>query len=102
MEDNDSTYEIEVSDTITSVSLSRDGRFLLANISLKSPKIELYDLNRREAVHRFRGHKQEMFIIRCAFGGYNEAFVVCGSEDSIIYLWSKEKGDLIAKIEGHT
>jgi WD40 repeat protein len=43
-----------------------------------------------------------MFIIRCAFGGYNEAFVACGSEDSIIYLWSKEKGDLIAKIEGHT
>lgn len=43
-----------------------------------------------------------MFILKCSFGGVNEAFIVCGSEDANIYLWSKEKGDLIAKIDGHT
>jgi WD40 repeat protein len=91
-----------VADTVTSIALSRDGRYLLANESLKMPRIVLYDLNRKEVVHRFRGHKQEMFILRCSFGGVNESFVLCGSEDSNIYLWNKEKGDIIAKIEGHT
>lgn len=43
-----------------------------------------------------------MFIIKCAFGGVAESFVVCGSEDANIYLWNKEKGDLIEKIEGHS
>ena len=43
-----------------------------------------------------------MFILRCGFGGVNDGFVVSGSEDGCIYLWNKEKGDLIAKIEGHT
>ena len=102
MEDIDSQFEIEVSDTLTSISLSKDGRYLLSNISLKQPKLELFDLNRKEVIHRYRGHKQEMFIIRCAFGGVNDAFVLCGSEDSVIYIWNKDKGDLIGKIEGHT
>ena len=102
MEDIDQQYELETSDTLTSISLSKDGRYLLANVSLKQPKIELFDLNRKEVIHRYRGHKQEMFIIRCSFGGVNENFVMCGSEDSHLYLWNKEKGDLIEKIEGHS
>jgi WD40 repeat protein len=102
MEDIDSQFELELSDTLTSINLSKDGRYLLANVSLKSPKLELYDLNRREVIHRYRGHKQEMYIIRCAFGGVNESFVLCGSEDASIYIWNKEKGDLIARLDGHT
>lgn len=43
-----------------------------------------------------------MHIIKCGFGGVNESLVICGSEDSFIYIWNKEKGDFIAKIEGHT
>lgn len=65
----------------------------------------MYDLNRNEVVQRYRGHKQSMYIIKCDFGGVNESFVITGSEDSLIYLWNREKGDLIAKIggdKGHT
>ena len=39
-----------------------------------------------------------MFVLRCAFGGANEAFVLCGSEDATVSIWNKEKGDIIAKI----
>ena len=102
LEDADSQFELEMQDTVTSIHLSKDGRYLLANMSFKNPRIELLDLNRREVVQRFRGHKQEMFILKCAFGGVNEAFVVCGSEDAALYLWNREKGDLVARIEGHT
>ena len=35
MEEKELSYEIETSDTVTSISLSKDGRYLLANVSLK-------------------------------------------------------------------
>jgi len=82
--------------------MSKDGRYLLSNISFKSPRLDLWDLNRKELIGRFRGHKQEHCIIRSCFGGINENLVVCGSEDSQIYIWNREKGDLLAKLEGHT
>lgn len=62
----------------------------------------MYDLNRREVLYKFRGHKQETFILKCSFGGVNDSFVVMGSEDQYIYIWSKEKGELVTKLEGHT
>lgn len=43
-----------------------------------------------------------MCIIKTAFGGANEYLILCGSEDSSIYIWNREKGELLAKIEGHS
>jgi WD40 repeat protein len=62
----------------------------------------LFDLHRRERINRFRGHKQENNIIKIGFGGANENMVVSGSEDANIYLWNCDKGDLLAKLEGHS
>jgi len=45
-------------DTVFRIALSKDGRHLLANVSFEDPRIELYDLNRKEIIKRFRGHKQ--------------------------------------------
>jgi len=38
------SYEVEMSDAMTSMALSKDGRYLLANVSLKQPRLELFDL----------------------------------------------------------
>jgi WD40 repeat protein len=102
-------------DTVTSIALSKDGRYLLANVSFKSPRLELYDLgpptsNQRTPItkkatliRRFKGgHTQETFVLRCAFGGSNESFVLCGSEDSSISIWNRNKGELVAHLKnGH-
>ena len=88
MEDADNRYEVEITDTVTSIALSKDGRYLLANVSLKSPRLELYDLGhpeskKAELVRRYQGgHSQSLYVIRCTFGGANESFVLCGSEDA--------------------
>jgi WD40 repeat protein len=42
-----------------------------------------------------------MNIIKCAFGGVNENFVLCGSETGQIFIWNRDKGDLLVKLEGH-
>lgn len=40
--------------------------------------------------------------MKCAFGGVNEGLVVCGSEDGCVYIWNRDKGDLLSKLEGHS
>lgn len=34
LNDREQSFEIEMSDTLTSIALSKDGRFLLANVSM--------------------------------------------------------------------
>jgi WD40 repeat protein len=48
------------------------------------------------------GHAQALCILKPAFGGVNESLVACGSEDSCVYIWNKEKGEILTKLEGHT
>jgi WD40 repeat protein len=92
---------LEEKDTIRSICLSKDGRYLLSNTSDKTPTIYLWDLFKREKVNKYRGHKQDMNIIECAFGGVNETMVICGSECGSVFIWNKVKGDLLAKLSGH-
>lgn len=80
---------IEVSDTITAINLSRDGTFMLANISMTKPRIECWHLPTGESRGKYRGHDQSNYILRPAFGGLNERLVLCGSEDSSICIWHR-------------
>ena len=43
-----------------------------------------------------------MNIIQCAFGGVSDNLVICGSEDACIYIWNRDQGELLKKLEGHT
>ena len=89
---------IDINDTITSINLSRDGDYLLANISMVKPRIECWYLPTGESRGKYRGHEQRNFIIRPVFGGLNERLVLCGSEDSSICIWHKMSCELIARV----
>lgn len=97
-EDEDSQFEIEAEDLLFRISLSKDGRYLLANTSFEDPRIDLFDLNRKEIVKKYRGHRQQLYLLKCEFGGVHDSFVVCGSEDGVAYVWSREKGEIIQKL----
>jgi WD40 repeat protein len=104
-EDSDFNYEVECSEAVTSVALTRDGRYLLCNVSLKNPRLELYDLERNkkgaDLVRRYKGgHSQSMFVLRCGFGGAMQQFVACGSEDASVAVWSRDRGELVARLSG--
>ena len=107
LNDREQSFEIEMSDTLTSIALSKDGRYLLANVSMSQPRLELFDLGAptkpgqqtAELVRRYKGgHTQSCFVLRCAFGGANENFVLCGSEDATLTLWNRDKGEIITKL----
>ncbi|KAL2863241.1 WD40 repeat-containing protein [Aspergillus lucknowensis] len=92
-------YILPLKSKATSIVVSKDSRHMLVNLT--ECQIQLIDIETREIVRRFQGQKQSMFIIRSAFGGAAENFVVSGSEDSRIYVWHKENGTLVETLEGH-
>ncbi len=96
---------------ITSCSLADDGFSLLVNLTSNSSdkptnvtdsEIHIWDVNKCELVKKLSGFKQCRFVIRSVFGGYNQMFVLCGSEDKKVYVWERQSGELLLRLDGHT
>lgn len=85
---------------MTSLALSHDGRYALTN-SQKPDEIHLWDLDERTLTKTYTGHQQGAFIIRSTFGGDEQSFILSGSEDNRIYVWSREHQTVLEVLEGH-
>ncbi|KAH6665662.1 WD domain-containing protein [Halenospora varia] len=93
-------YELDLKAKTSSISISQNSRYLLVN--KKDGQARMLDLDTREAVRFFQsGDRGGLNVIRASFGGANESFVITGSEEGYIYIWHKENGQLIEKLEGH-
>ncbi|ORX50115.1 WD40 repeat-like protein [Hesseltinella vesiculosa] len=83
-----------------SISLTRDGRYLLTNV--QSPdEIHLWDLDRRCIVRTYVGHEQGEFVLRSTFAGYQERYILSGSEGHGVYIWSRDYQTLLDVFPGH-
>jgi WD40 repeat protein len=109
----DAELAVQEQESIISLCLSKHSDLLLVN--LQNQKIHLWDLNDffasqgtaplpTEPIRRYRGQheKQGRYVIRSCFGGSNETFVVSGSEDSQVYIWHQQKGELLKVLSGHS
>jgi WD40 repeat protein len=74
-------YNIPLKVELTSVSVTRDSRYMLINRS--DNEVQLLDIASAEVVQRFVGQKQGNFVIRSTLGGAAENFVVSGSEGEL-------------------
>ncbi|KAJ5469884.1 hypothetical protein N7530_007241 [Penicillium desertorum] len=92
-------YCLPVPSKPTSVSISKDSRHVLINLA--EHDIQLVDMETTAVVRQFKGQKQGEFVIRSTFGGAAENFVVSGSEDSKVYIWHKENGNIVETLDGH-
>ncbi|PKA64055.1 Protein Mut11 [Apostasia shenzhenica] len=91
---------IEENQTITSFSLSRDDEFLLVN--LINQEIHLWKITGDpKLVARYEGHKRSRFVIRSCFGGFKQSYIASGSEDSQVYIWHRDTGNLVTTLPGH-
>eukprot|EP00899_Mesostigma_viride_P001331 jgi/Mesvir1/11199/Mv16593-RA.1 len=102
---HDKTEEsINEVESITSLCLSSCSRYLLVNLS--SQEIHLWDLCESrlpsEPAFTYTGQKQGRYVIRSCFGGTDQAFIVSGSEDSQVYLWHRNNGELLEVLPGHS
>ncbi|XP_077220780.1 WD repeat-containing protein 26 homolog [Tasmannia lanceolata] len=92
---------IEEEQTITSFTLSRDDKFLLVN--LINQEIHLWSImGDLKLVAKYKGHKRTRFVIRSCFGGFEQAFIASGSEDSQVYIWHRGTGELLEVLPGHS
>ncbi|KAK4204252.1 WD40-repeat-containing domain protein [Triangularia verruculosa] len=93
-------WDVYVESRLTSVSVSQDSRYILVNTV--EDEAQLYEIETREMVQKYKGHSGGQVIIRASFGGANENFVVSGSEDGSVYIWHKITGTLVHKGEAHS
>ncbi|GBE61604.1 WD G-beta repeat containing protein [Babesia ovata] len=75
---------------------------VLLSVAGRYPVMRLWDIDERRVIQTYRGHREDRFILRCAFGGPDERFVVNGSEDAQIYIWNKLFGTLVAVLQAHS
>lgn len=92
-------YDLDLGSRPTSVSISQDSRHLLVN--KQDNEAQLIDLVSRNSVQKFLGHTGGDYLIRSAFGGANESFVVSGSDDGNILIWHKTIGAAVERLPGH-
>ncbi|XP_074589746.1 WD repeat-containing protein 26 homolog [Curcuma longa] len=92
---------IQEEQTITSFTLSHDNNFLLVN--LINQEIHLWSIkDDPRLVKRYKGHKRSRFLIRSCLGGIEQAFIASGSEDSQVYIWHRNSGNLVEVLPGHS
>ncbi|KAA8528888.1 hypothetical protein F0562_033624 [Nyssa sinensis] len=92
---------IEEEQFITSFTLSADNKFLLVN--LMNQEIHLWSIARDlKIVSKYKGHRRARFIVRSCFGGFEQAFIASGSEDSQVYIWHRATGELLSMLPGHS
>lgn len=70
---------------ITSLSVSGDSKFLIVN--LNSQEIHMWDVaGKWEIPLKYKGHRQNKYVIRSCFGGLNSTFIASGSENSQVHF----------------
>ena len=89
-------YTIEIKEDIFSANISQTdgGQYLIINLSQNYPKIFLYDLTKRQFGNKYYGHTQKNDKVICSFGGNKDQYILCGSEDLMIYLWNRDTSGL--------
>ncbi|KAI8961572.1 WD40 repeat-like protein [Daldinia sp. FL1419] len=92
-------YEMDLLVRLTSISISKNSRHLLVNHN--NGMAQLVDLFLHEPVQTYSGFTGGNYMIRSAFGGADESFVISGSEDGSINIWHKTSAQLVQKITGH-
>jgi len=92
-------YELSLTNRPTSISISADSRHMLVNKT--DHEAVLIDIETRETVQKYTGQKGGQYTIRSDFGGANENFVICGSDDGHVFVWHKITGTLVHEAEAH-
>ncbi|KXT17582.1 hypothetical protein AC579_6167 [Pseudocercospora musae] len=91
--------EWQMEDRLTSINFSDDGELLLVNMN--EGRVLALDSETGEIVQRYDGARQMEFVIRSAFGGAGQGFVISGSEDSRVYIWRRQTGANVAALDAH-
>lgn len=80
-------YEMELDSRPTSVSITRDSKYLLVNKQVGGSR--LFNIATRAPAQQYIGATGGEFLIRSDLGGADESFVVSGSEGRFLLLLTR-------------
>eukprot|EP00316_Scyphosphaera_apsteinii_P001978 CAMPEP_0119319804 /NCGR_PEP_ID=MMETSP1333-20130426/50387_1 /TAXON_ID=418940 /ORGANISM="Scyphosphaera apsteinii, Strain RCC1455" /LENGTH=297 /DNA_ID=CAMNT_0007326303 /DNA_START=57 /DNA_END=947 /DNA_ORIENTATION=+ len=90
------------SDTIglalTHVSLSHDSECML--VAALDSRLRLMDKGSGQLLNEYTGHQNNKFKLACCLS-YDDAYVICGSEDGYLYMWDLVEPKQVARVRGH-
>ena len=89
--------KLEPPSSVGEVSLSADGRFVLAGSADHEPA--LWNLATGRSGRSFKGHTEEVYSVCLSSDG---RFALSGSWDSTVRLWDVESGRCLHVLKGHT
>ncbi|KAI9295632.1 WD40 repeat-like protein [Neoconidiobolus thromboides FSU 785] len=84
-----------------SISLSNDEEFILFSRK-DSGLLNLWSLDQNKIIQRYTGHAQTRYVIRSCFGGAKGDYVLSGSEDNNIYVWTVNEEEAAHVLKGHS
>lgn len=85
---------------IMSFVVSKDRKQALLNVA--SQGVNLWDLEDKVLIRKFRGVTQGFHMIHSCFGGLNDDFIASGSEDNQVYIWHHSRETPISTLSGHS
>jgi mitogen-activated protein kinase organizer 1 len=83
---------------VTCVRVSRDGRAML--VAALDGTVRLMDRDNGGLLKSYRGHKNSELRVRSTFA-QEEEYVVCGSEDGVVWVWDLVEGTAVERVRAH-
>ncbi|KAL7414801.1 hypothetical protein BDY24DRAFT_18376 [Mrakia frigida] len=86
---------------VTNFKLSKDGKTGLVNKNPDDIQLWSFESSEPHLIRHLAGHTQSKFYVRSCFAGPNDNLVISGSEDSNVYVWHRQTGELLEVLSGH-
>ena len=85
--------------SVTSVSISNDKKCFLASCMENAAR--LMDRTTGEMLNEYCGHRHENYSLQSCFSN-DDAFVLSGSEDGLVYIWDLVEAKVVHTLSGHS
>ncbi|KAG7385596.1 hypothetical protein PHYPSEUDO_001248 [Phytophthora pseudosyringae] len=92
---------LEAEHLMSCLSMSPSGKFLLVNF-VKQEQLACVEIATGSVAAKYRGIREQRYVLRPCFSGAHSELVACGSEDGNIYLWQRDTGKLAVELDGHS
>ncbi|OWZ08019.1 hypothetical protein PHMEG_00019501 [Phytophthora megakarya] len=92
---------LEAEHLMSCLSISPSGKFLLVNF-VKHEQIACIEIATGSVLAKYRGVREQRYVLRPCFVGTHNELVACGSEDGKVCLWQRESGNVSAELDGHS
>ncbi|EGZ29443.1 hypothetical protein PHYSODRAFT_349334 [Phytophthora sojae] len=92
---------LEAEHAISCLNISSSGRFLLMNL-LKQEQVVCVEVATGSVIAKYRGIREQRYVLRPCFVGAHSELVACGSEDGKVYVWQRDSGKRVTELDGHS